>query len=182
MNTNKKILVLGSGMMVEPLLDYLLQRKENTITLGSNIITAAQEICQRKDISRCIPVEVDVVKDSSKLKKLVEEHNIVISYVPPTFHMYIANACLDVGRNLITASYISPEMQKIDDEVKSKGLIFMNEIGLDPGLDHIFAHKVINEANKNGEKVISYESWCGALVATEYATNPLMYKFSWSTK
>ena len=116
------------------------------------------------------------------LKKLVSRSDIVVSYIPAFLHLHVAKECLEEGKHLLTASYISPELRELDSKVKEKNLVFMNEIGLDPGLDHIIAHKVINEARANNEKILSYQSWCGALVAPENANNPLMYKFSWSPR
>jgi saccharopine dehydrogenase-like NADP-dependent oxidoreductase len=104
----------------------------------------------------------------------------VISFVPPTIHMPIAKACLKIGKHLVTSSYITAEMKQMDEQVKGKGLIFLNESGLDPGIDIMSTMKVVNEAKANGCKVVGYESYCGGIPVAEQADNPLGYKFSWN--
>jgi len=176
----KNILILGSGMMVEPLIDYLLKRKENKITIASDIYEIAKSISDKK--SRCFPEKIDVVNDESKLGELVKSHDLVISFIPAFLHMYVAIKCLEHNKNMVTASYISDEMKALNDKVKEKKLIFMNEIGLDPGIDHVVAHKVIDDCKEDNSKIISYESWCGALPSPDAIDNPLLYKFSWSPR
>ena len=181
MEINKKrILVIGSGMMVEPLIDYLLKREENHITIASDVFDVANAICIRK--TRCIPEKLDVLNDQNKLENLVKSHNIVISFVPAFLHIHVARHCLQHCKNMVTASYISEEMKALDCHVKEKKLIFMNEIGLDPGIDHIVSHIVIDECKQNNSKIIAYESWCGALPSPDAIDNPLLYKFSWSPR
>ena len=94
--------------------------------------------------------------------------------------MPIAKACLKLGKHLTTSSYISPEMLALDNDVKAKGLIFLNEVGLDPGIDIMSTLKVLHEAKEHGWKIVSYESYCGGLPVAEQADNPLGYKFSWN--
>jgi alpha-aminoadipic semialdehyde synthase len=179
-NKEKNILILGSGMMVEPLIDYLLKREENKITIASDIYEIAKSISDKK--SRCFPEKIDVVKDELKLRDLVKSHDLVISFIPAFLHMYVAIKCLEHNKNMVTASYISDEMKALNDKVKEKKLIFMNEIGLDPGIDHVVAHKVIDDCKEDNSKIISYESWCGALPSPDAIDNPLLYKFSWSPR
>lgn len=95
-------------------------------------------------------------------------------------HMPIAKACLKLGKHMVTSSYISPEMEQLNEQVKAKGLIFLNESGLDPGIDIMSTMKVVNEAKENGCKVVGYESYCGGIPVAEQADNPLGYKFSWN--
>jgi len=183
MNNNQKtILILGSGMMVEPLIDHMLLRPENNLIIASNIIKDAKSICEIKGIKRCRPEEVDVVNSKDFLRKLVKQADLVISYIPAFLHIHVFNICLEMGKNLLTSSYISPEMQKNHQKVKNANLTFINEIGLDPGLDHLIAHKIINECKLKNETIVGYESWCGALPSPDSVDNPLMYKFSWSPK
>jgi saccharopine dehydrogenase-like NADP-dependent oxidoreductase len=177
---NNKILILGSGMMVEPLLDILLKRQTNKITIASNMQDAVKQLIEKRNNPNLKGEEVDVT--SENLVKLVSKHDIVVSYVPPTFHPYVAKACLTAGRHMITCSYVSDALKKFDKEAKEKNLIFMNEIGLDPGIDHLITYKVILEAEERGDKILSYESWCGALCSPEFIDNPLLHKFSWSPK
>jgi saccharopine dehydrogenase-like NADP-dependent oxidoreductase len=179
---NKKILILGSGMMVEPLIDYLLKNPNNFIHIGTNLISSANAIIKKMNKKNILAEELDVTQDEGRLKKLIQQSDLVISYVPPILHEIVANACLSEKRNMITTSYISQSMEKLNEKVKDAGLIFMNEIGLDPGIDHLITHKVIHDAKQNGEKIIHYESWCGALCSPEFINNPLLYKFSWAPR
>lgn len=111
---------------------------------------------------------------------MVKEHEAVVSFVPPTMHMPICEACLRQGKHLVTSSYISPDMEKIHEAVKAKGLIFLNECGLDPGIDIMSTLKVKDDAEAAGYRVVSYESYCGGLPVAEQADNPIGYKFSWN--
>jgi saccharopine dehydrogenase-like NADP-dependent oxidoreductase len=181
-STLKKILILGSGMMVEPLIDFLLKNQNNRILVGTNIIKSMEAIISKKNNPNLTAEELDVVQDKEKLNLLVKNSDIVISYLPPFLHETIAKECLKEKKNMMTTSYVNDAIYKLNDQVKKEGLIFMNEIGLDPGIDHLITHKVINEANKKGDKIIHYESWCGALCSPEYLNNPLLYKFTWSPR
>ena len=107
---------------------------------------------------------------------------MVISMLPASMHGEVAIDCLRFGRYMITASYVSQEMRALDNEVKNKGLIFLNEAGLDPGIDHASAMKIIDEVHSNGGKVITFKSFCGGLVAPESNDNPWGYKFSWNPR
>jgi saccharopine dehydrogenase-like NADP-dependent oxidoreductase len=180
MQADKNILILGSGMMVEPLIDILLRRDNNKITLASNMYETLKLLIDKRKNPNLRGQELDVL--SEKLLTLVSEHDIVISYVPAAFHPVVAKACLAAKRNLVTASYVFDEMKAMNKEVIANNLIFMNEIGLDPGIDHLLTYKVLLDAKAKGEKIISYESWCGALCSPEYINNPMLYKFSWSPK
>lgn len=180
MEQNKKVLILGSGMMVEPLIDYLMKRSDNSITLASNDIKHADYIIKKHSKQGIKAVEIDVIKDKTKLLNLIKDSDLVISYIPPFLHEHIAKICLELGKNMLTTSYVGDYMKKISEDVKKKGLIFMNEIGLDPGIDHIITYKVLQEAKSRGDKILSYKSWCGALCSPEFVDNPLLLKFSWS--
>jgi saccharopine dehydrogenase-like NADP-dependent oxidoreductase len=169
-------------MMVEPLIDFLLKNSDNSITIAANEPHLVKSVIEKRKNSKINGDTVDVVKETDKLNQLVKDHDLIISYVPPFLHEYVAKSCLENKRNMLTTSYVGEYMKKMKEEIKKNDLIFMNEIGLDPGIDHIITHKVINEAEKNGDKILSYQSWCGALVSPEFLNNPLMYKFSWSPK
>jgi saccharopine dehydrogenase-like NADP-dependent oxidoreductase len=98
---------------------------------------------------------------------MVTVHDIVISFVPPTMHLPIFKSCLKIGRHLTTSSYISPEMEAMHEEAKRKGLIFLNEVGLDPGIDIMSTMKVKHEAEAEGYRIVGYESYCGGLPVAE---------------
>lgn len=139
----------------------------------------AQKIADRNDKARCTYSEIDVT-NSAAVAELVKNCEIAISYVPAFLHMHIAKVCLELDKHLVTASYVSPEMKELDEQVKAKGLIFLNELGLDPGIDHLATMKIIHEVEKEGGKILEYESWCGGLPSPDFCDNPLGYKFTWS--
>jgi saccharopine dehydrogenase-like NADP-dependent oxidoreductase len=116
------------------------------------------------------------------LEKLVDDYDITVSLLPYKYHSDVAKACLKHGKSLVTTSYIQPGMKDLDESAKHAGLLFLNEIGLDPGIDHMTAMRVIDHVHNRGGKVEEFYSLCGALPAPESADNPLKYKFSWSPK
>ena len=105
---------------------------------------------------------------------------MVISFIPPPLHPKVLPICVKLGVNVCTSSYISPVMLELDAEAKRKGLVILNECGLDPGIDILGTMKVVHEAKAAGHKVVSYESYCGGIPVAEQADNPLGYKFSWN--
>ena len=176
----KSILILGSGLVSEPVIDYLLKRPENHIILASNSQEQINKIISKKrNLNTYI---FDIIKNKEKLTELVKASDLVISLIPPFLHIFAAKACLQFKKNLVTTSYISEEIKKMDKTVKENNLQFIFEIGISPGLDHIIAYKVIEEQKKQGNVIIGYESWCGAIPSPESIDNPLLYKFSWNPK
>ena len=151
---------------------------DTKVTVASNIIKDAEAICKMNP-KVLTPAFLDV-SDIPSLEKLIAAHDHVISFIPPWMHTPICEACIRIGRNMSTSSYVSPDMIKMDPAVKAKGLIFLNECGLDPGIDIMGTMKILHEANAAGYKIYSYESYCGGLPVAEQADNPLGYKFSWN--
>lgn len=173
-----KVLLLGSGMMTPPLIKELVRHGDTHITIASNIISDAQALCKLSPVF--LSSALLDVNDLDALDKLISSHDHVISFIPPWMHTPIAHACLKLGKNMTTSSYISPAMEEIHSKVKDKGLIFLNECGLDPGIDIMGTMKILHEANNCGYKIVSYESYCGGLPVADQADNPLGYKFSWN--
>ena len=116
------------------------------------------------------------------LDAVVAEHDLVISLIPYTFHATVIKSAIRNKKNVVTTSYVSPAMMELDAEAKAAGITVMNEIGLDPGIDHLYAVKTIEEVHKEGGKILSFLSYCGGLPAPEDSDNPLGYKFSWSSR
>ena len=173
-----KVLLIGSGMMTPPLIKQLLSYGDTKITIASNVLADAQALATISP--EWLNAVLLDVKDLAAVESLIAQHDHVISFIPPWMHTPIAQACLKVGRNMTTSSYISPAMEQMHPEVKQKGLIFLNESGLDPGIDIMGTLKVVDEAKSAGFKIVSYESYCGGLPVAEQADNPLGYKFSWN--
>tara|TARA_X000000950_G_C13907196_1_gene657408 strand:- start:608 stop:1870 length:1263 start_codon:yes stop_codon:yes gene_type:complete len=122
------------------------------------------------------------VNDKKLREKIVINQSIVISMLPAKYHFLIAIECLKSNVNLVTASYISDELMKLDYEVKKKNLLFLNEVGLDPGLDHMSALKLISEIKSDNGKIKSFKSHCGGLIHPKYDNNPWNYKFTWNPR
>jgi saccharopine dehydrogenase-like NADP-dependent oxidoreductase len=174
----KKVLILGAGMVVKPMAEYLL---ENNFIL--KIATTTKEKADRMikghpngSSLRWSTDETDI------LERLITEHDLTVSFLPYKYHLMVAKACVRCRKPLITTSYVQPEMQALDEDAKAAGIIILNEIGLDPGIDHMTAMKIIDHIHDRGGKVEEFYSLCGALPAPEAADNPLKYKFSWSPK
>jgi saccharopine dehydrogenase-like NADP-dependent oxidoreductase len=174
----KKVLILGAGLVVKPMVEYLL---DNGIELliASPMKDRADEMINGNPLGSSIDWSMD---DPGELDKIVSEHDITVSLLPFKYHSEVAAVCLRHGKPMVTTSYIQPEMAGMDEQVRKAGLLFLNEIGLDPGIDHMTAMRIIDHIHGKGGKVEEFYSLCGALPAPESADNPLKYKFSWSPK
>jgi saccharopine dehydrogenase-like NADP-dependent oxidoreductase len=165
-------------MMARSVVEILSKYKDTHITIASNIIETAQDIC--KAYPDCTSAEFVDIFNPTQLCALVAKSDHVVSYIPPAFHMEVVNACLKESKNLISSSYISPAIEATDKEWKEKGLICLKECGLDPGIDIMSTIKVRDEAKEEGVKIVGYESYCGGMPAAEHIDNPLGYKFTWN--
>ena len=172
----QRVLVLGAGLVARPLVSYLLE-SEFAVTVATRTVSKAEALVAGHKNGTAIPLLMD---DRDSVVALVRESDLVISLVPPPFHPAVARICLDEGKNLVTTSYIGEPMKSLDAEARDKGLLLLNEIGLDPGIDHMSAMRVIHHVEAEGGKVVNFFSACGALPAPEAADNPFSYKFAWS--
>lgn len=173
----KQVLVLGAGLVARPLVRYLLDEPEFHVTVADRVVSKAEKLVDAHPRGVAMPIDVE---DEESLRAAIAPADIVISLVPWIHHMKVANLCVELGRNMVTASYVKPEMQALDETVRAKGLIFLNEIGVDPGIDHMAAMRVINRVKADGGRITSFYSYCGGLPAPQDNNNPLGYKFSWS--
>ncbi|KAK3285370.1 hypothetical protein CYMTET_7023, partial [Cymbomonas tetramitiformis] len=176
----RRVLLLGSGLVAAPLVQHILERPENLITVASMFLEEAQALCG--DSLRATAVHQLVDQEAAGLEELVEQHDVVVSLVPAVCHPRVGRACIAARKHLVTASYISPEMQALHTEAAAAGLVFLNEAGLDPGIDHMSACQMVDALHAEGARVTSFKSWCGGLPAPQGANNPLGYKFSWSPR
>ncbi len=174
-----KILVLGAGLVSKPGVHYLLNQKHLTITVASRTVSKAEELI--KGFQNGLAKQVNV-ENKNELSKLIEENDIVISLLPWIHHLKVAELCIEHGRHMVTTSYVSPAMKELDGKVRAKNLQFLNEIGVDPGIDHMSAMKIIHEVETEGGKVLHFYSYCGGLPAPKDNDNPFGYKFSWSPR
>ena len=174
----KKVLILGAGLVANPMVQYLLG-KNFKVSVASNTPDRAEAMVGNHPAGRTIFWEAD---DKETLDTLVAGHDLTVSLLPYRFHVMVAKHCLKHKKNLVTTSYVKPEMMAMDEEAKDAGIIFLNEIGLDPGIDHMSAMRIIDRIHANEGAVLEFYSICGALPAPEAAGNPFRYKFSWSPK
>eukprot|EP01100_Stratorugosa_tubuloviscum_P006263 TRINITY_DN2710_c1_g1_i1.p1 TRINITY_DN2710_c1_g1~~TRINITY_DN2710_c1_g1_i1.p1 ORF type:complete len:943 (+),score=426.34 TRINITY_DN2710_c1_g1_i1:112-2940(+) len=186
MQKKNRILVLGAGYVASPLIEYLSRSPLNMITIAATDAWRAETLAkERPNVDSMFFDVVEGAKSSgekSKLSHLISSYDIVVSLVPAPLHPTIAKECIKQKKHMVTASYISPAMKELDDEAKAAGVTILNEIGLDPGIDHLSAMKIIKSIQDDGGKVLSFVSWCGGLPAPECSDNPLAYKFSWSPR
>jgi saccharopine dehydrogenase-like NADP-dependent oxidoreductase len=178
----KTILLFGAGKSATVLIEYLV---DNGPAHNWRLIVADadKQLAQSKlDMSeRDIAVQLDV-NDAEKRSELIEAADLIISLLPPALHYLIALDCLQYKKHLLTASYVDERIEKLKEEIKTNNLLFLCEMGLDPGIDHMSAKKLIDAIHEQGGKINSFISHCGGLVAPESDDNPWHYKISWNPK
>ncbi len=178
----RNILIIGAGRSASSLIRYLLS-KSNEEKLHLTVADLSLDLAKAKtkDHPNATPLALDIF-NADERRKAIANASIVISMLPAHLHIEIAKDCLEYKKNLVTASYISDAMQALNEEAIKNNLIFMNEIGLDPGIDHMSAMKVIDEIRSKGGKMLLFESFCGGLVAPESDNNLWNYKFTWAPR
>lgn len=176
----KKILLFGAGKSATDLIDYLGKyadkNKHSLIVCDQSLDLAQSKI---HHLSHASAVSIDVT-DTSERGALISGADIVISMMPPALHFLIAKDCVAYSKNLLTASYLSEEIKSLEKEIVAKGLLFLGEMGLDPGIDHMSAMHLIKCLKDQGAKIKSFYSHCGGLVAPESDDNPWHYKITWN--
>ena len=165
-------------MVVRPIVSYLLD-KGHHVTVATRTKSKADAMIQGHANGLSVAWTVD---DTPALDQMVREHDLTVSLLPWMHHIMVARHCIRHRRNMVTTSYVKPEMKAMDREAREAGIIILNELGLDPGIDHMGAMRIIDHVHGKGGKVEEFYSLCGALPAPEAATNPFRYKFSWSPK
>jgi len=175
----KNILVLGAGLVSRPGVHYLLDHEYFQVTVASRTVHKAEALVNGYENGNAISLNIN---NTAKLTELIKRSDIVISLLPWIHHVKVAENCLAHNTHMATTSYVSKEMKAFDSEAKIKGLLFLNEIGVDPGIDHMSAMKIIDQIHADGGKILHFYSFCGGLPAQEDNDNPFGYKFSWSPK
>jgi len=178
----RNILIIGAGRSTTSLIRYLIEKSSSEnlhITIGDISLESAQKLT--KNHLNAKGILLDVFNEKQR-EEAVKAADIVISMLPARFHIEVAKDCITFGKNLVTASYISDEMQALNKEVVEKGLVFMNEIGVDPGIDHMSAMQVIDTIRDKGGKLMLFESFTGGLIAPESDDNLWNYKFTWNPR
>ncbi len=178
----RNLLIIGAGKSSSSLIKYLLDTSSDEnlhITIGDiSIEDINNRVQKHKNLT---VIQLDVFNKEQR-ETAIKNADIVISMLPARFHLEVAKDCIQFQKNMVTASYISDEMKALDAEVKKNGLVFMNEIGVDPGIDHMSAMQVIDKIHAKGGKMLLFESFTGGLVAPESDTNLWNYKFTWNPR
>jgi len=178
----RNILVLGAGKSTSYLLDYFLEKSGTEklhLTIGDINPNAISKTI--KDHPNCTVVHLDILSNGHR-EKAIKDSDIVVSMLPARFHIKVAEDCVTLKKNLVTASYVSKEIKALHQSVEKAGLVFMNEIGLDPGIDHMSAMQIIDNIRDQGGKMLLFESFTGGLVAPESDDNLWNYKFTWNPR
>ena len=174
----KTVTIFGAGLVVKPMVDYLAKNGFN-IVIASRTFSKAEKLAAPHAKATAKQFNSD---DEKAMAEFVQASDLVVSFLPATMHVQVAKKCIEFKKNMVTASYISPEMRALDQQAKDAGIIILNEIGVDPGIDHMSAMKIFHKVEAEGGKIVSFKSYCGGLPAPEANTNPFGYKFSWAPK
>jgi saccharopine dehydrogenase-like NADP-dependent oxidoreductase len=175
----KKILVLGAGMVSRPMIRYLLDQPDYQVTMASRTVSKAENMIDGHPQGAAFALDVN---DNKKVEEFVSKADIVVSLLPYTYHVKVAEMCLKHKKQMVTTSYVSDAMKALDKKAKQAGILILNECGLDPGIDHMSAMRIIHEIERKKGKVTSFRSTTGALPSHEANNNPFGYKFSWSPR
>lgn len=173
----KRVLILGAGLVAKPLVRYLLDQPEFEVVIATRTVSKAIKLIDNHPKGTAKTLNL---KNEEGLRDEVKDADLVISMVPYAFHTLVARFCIEFKKHMVTTSYVSDEMKALDGEAKNAGILILNEIGLDPGIDHMEAMRIIHEVEAKGGDITSFTSYCGGLPAPEANTNPWGYKFSWS--
>lgn len=178
----KKILVIGAGRSCTSLIKYFLDNSD-TEDWKITVADISMELCEHKinGHPNGLAMLFDVNNDELR-EKAISDHDHVVSMLPAHMHVSVAKDCIKFGKNMSTASYISPEMRALDSDAKAAGITIINEIGVDPGVDHISAMRILDKIRDEGGHVHQFESFTGGLLAPESEDNPWKYKFTWNPR
>lgn len=174
----KKVLLLGAGMVAKPMAYYLLDNNFY-VTIASRTVSKAEKLIGNRSNGQAIAWTVN---QPDVLDELIGLHDLTVSLLPYTYHVEVAKLCIQHRKHMVTTSYVSPEMKALDEEARKVGIMILNEIGVDPGFDHMTAMRIIDKVHEKGGKIKKFYSLCGALAAPEAVDNPFGYKFSWSPR
>jgi saccharopine dehydrogenase (NADP+, L-glutamate forming) len=175
----KKILVLGAGMVSRPMIQYLLDQPDFHVIMASRTVSKAEHMIDGHPQGEAFSLDVN---DDKKVEDFVSKADVVVSLLPYTYHVKVAEMCITHKKHMITTSYVSDAMKVLDKKAKNAGILILNECGLDPGIDHMSAMRIIHNIEKNKGRVVSFRSTTGALPSHEANNNPFGYKFSWSPR
>lgn len=174
------ILLFGAGKSATSLIDYLgnyCEKNNSRLLVCDADLSLARSKTNQYKCAEAISFDVN---NAAKRHEIISQAAIVISMLPPALHFLVAKDCLNCSKNLLTASYLDSNVRALSDEIEAKGILFLGEMGLDPGIDHMSALRIINEIKRKGGIITSFKSHCGGLVAPEFDNNPWHYKITWN--
>ncbi len=177
-----KILIIGAGRSATSLIDYLLKHSvlyDWKITVADVDLKLVEEKLAGNENGKALLFDI---KNEEKRRAIISQHDLIISMLPAFLHGDVARDCVELGKHMATASYVSADMKALNEEAKKKNILLLNECGLDPGIDHASAMKLIDEIKRQGGEITSFKSYCGGLVAPQSNDNPWGYKFSWNPR
>jgi saccharopine dehydrogenase (NADP+, L-glutamate forming)/spermidine synthase len=174
----KRVLVLGAGLVARPLVRYLLDRGY-AVTCASRTVSKAEKLIDGHAAGAAHPLDI---RNQDQVDGFIREHDLTVSLVPPAHHTMVAERCIAAAKPMVTTSYVSAEMQALDGPARETGVPVLNEIGVDPGIDHMSAMRIIDDVRERGGEIVAFRSYCGGLPAPEANDNPFGYKFSWAPR
>ncbi len=174
-----RVVVFGAGLVVRAHVRYLLDQGFD-VTVASRTVSKAEAIVDGHP--RGTPTAFDIAKEPSRLAEIIADHDLVVSLLPWQYHAQVAQACIECGKDMVTTSYVKDDMKALDEPARAAGVMLLNELGVDPGIDHMTAMQVINRVQADGGRITTFQSYCGGLPAPEANDNPFGYKFSWSPR
>ncbi len=175
----KDVLVLGAGLVAKPLVQYLLDQPDVRVVNADRTKSKAVDTIAGHPDGDARQLLTD---DEAKMARLIQHADVVVSLLPYIYHVKVATLCIEHATHMVTSSYVSDEMRELDDDAKAAGIMVLNELGVDPGIDHMSAMRIIDHVHAEGGTVRSFKSYCGGLPAPEANDNPWGYKFSWSPR
>lgn len=178
----QNLLIIGAGRSATVLINYILEQARQYnffVTVADADLALAQQKVHGHPNGRAI--WLDASKQTDR-KDIINRHDVIVSLLPPQMHLDVAQDCIVLGKHMVTASYVSKQVFRLGDEARQRALVFMNELGLDPGIDHMSAMQRIHQIRAKGGKITAFYSYTGGLVAPESDNNPWHYKFSWNPR
>ncbi len=178
----QNLLIIGAGRSATVLINYILEQARQYnffVTVADADLSLAQQKVHGHANGRAIWLDASKPTDR---KDIINRHDVIVSLLPPQMHLDVAQDCIVLGKHMVTASYVSKQVFRLGDEARQRALVFMNELGLDPGIDHMSAMQRIHQIKAKGGKITAFYSYTGGLVAPESDDNPWHYKFSWNPR
>jgi saccharopine dehydrogenase-like NADP-dependent oxidoreductase len=173
------VLILGAGHVTKPIVDYLTEKCGYNVTMAARTVSKAEKIIVGREKAKAVAWASN---EEEKLDKLVAEHDIVINMIPKAYHVMVAGLCLKHQKSMVTTSYEIPPIKELDAEAEERGILILNELGEDPGMDHFATQMLLDDIKADNGKVIAINSYGSGLPSFKYNNNPMGYKFSWEPK